>query len=579
MNDEKKPQRENSEPAEKDTEKIPSVPEKADSEPKEEPQAGKETGGDAPKETADPKVQESPDSEEKADGGQDAEKETAEGETPKPEKKKRSKPPFYTSEKFKHGSTATAFTAIFIVAVILLNVIVGILGDKFPSINVDLTKSGSNTLSDEAKKVVDQVKIPVSIYICATKQQMDSGDNSQVVSLTAKIQERNSKIHVEYKDLDKNPVFASKYTSESLAAGDVIVQSDKRYRVLTGSDLFKTQYSSDYSSSNTYSNVDSSLASALNTVISEALPVAAFDTGHGEKMDSSAYQQILKNNSFETKDFSLLTESIPDKTQLVVLGCPTTDYTDAEITKLEDYLKNTQLAGDRSLMVTFSAGLTDTGAFPKLSAFLQEWGLSAAPSEVVEETSAQNCFGGNPLYLVGNVQTKLSLGGASSSYSNLIVPNACPITIQFSGRNSRSTYSLIQSGSTSFLYKNGDDTKATPKTSAQNLAALCQDTVQSGGKSYHANVIAIGSGSMFSSSYLNANAFSNSSYLVDLSKYATGTSSAATQISTKNNEMYAKDIVMNTATARTLGLGVFTILVPLLVAVAGIVVYRKRRLL
>ncbi len=54
--------------------------------------------------------------------------------------------------------------------IVLVNVFVGILSDKYPSINFDVTKTGNNSLSTEALQIVDKVKTEVDITICATKE-------------------------------------------------------------------------------------------------------------------------------------------------------------------------------------------------------------------------------------------------------------------------------------------------------------------------------------------------------------------------------------------------------------------------
>ena len=83
----------------------------------------------------------------------------ASGNSSKPDKKEkergRSVKKRLNSPKFKHGAVATGLTAGFIVIVILINVVVSILGERFPSINVDMTKSGANTLSEDALEVID----------------------------------------------------------------------------------------------------------------------------------------------------------------------------------------------------------------------------------------------------------------------------------------------------------------------------------------------------------------------------------------------------------------------------------------
>lgn len=503
-------------------------------------------------------------------------------EEAKPQQKKKKKkdgPSFFQSEKFKHGGTATAFTAGFIAVVVLVNVLVGILGDKYPSINVDVTKSGTNTLSTQAVQIVDKVKIPTTITVCATKaacesnQVVNGADYSQVSRLLSKTAERNSSITLNYIDLDKDPAFAAKYQGDNLTAGDVVVVTDKRYRVLTVSDLFTSQTSSDGTSATYYSNVDAAIASALNQVISESVPVAAFDTSHTEKMDSSVYQKLLKSNSFETKDFNLLTEKIPEKTQLLVIGCPTTDLTDAETAKIDAFLHDKSSSSDRSVLITYSAG---QGMLPKLNSYLAQWGLSAQSDSYIEETDAQKCDGSS-LNFLSNIQTELKLGGSKTDYGYFLTPYSCPINITAKTVGTKNTYSLIKSNDTTVVYKG--ESKTPSAQSAQNIGALSQDTMEVNGKTVHANVIALGSTYLFAGDFLNATAFGNAAYVTDLSHYAVGTGSEATKVTTTNHELYAKDISLNTGAMNALGYGVFLVLFPLSVVVAGIIVYRRRRAL
>ena len=76
---------------------------------------------------------------------------------------------------------------------------------------------------------------------------------------------------------------------------------------------------------------------------------------------------------------------------------------------------------------------------------------------------------------------------------------------------------------------------------------------------------------------VNAGTFGNGKYMVDLSKYATGTSDSASVANIAAKPLNAQDITMTSAVSSFLGLGVFVLLIPLAVAAAGIVVYRKRR--
>lgn len=487
---------------------------------------------------------------------------------------------YFSSNKFRRGSISTAFSAGFIVIVILINVIVGILGEKFPSINVDMTKNSTNTLSAQAIKVVEGVKTPVTISILATEAQT-KGDQifsdygvkySQVGILAAKMSEMNTNIKVEYIDLVKSPTFAANYKNDNITEGDVVIKSDKRYRVITATELFSMQTGSDGSSTELYSLVDSALASGVSSVTAETLPVAAFDTGHSEALDSTVYKSLLTNNSFEAKDFNLLTDAIPDKAQLIILGCPTTDYTDSEIKKLDDFLSNTKLAADRSLLLTFHPSQKE---MPKLATFLKEWGI-AVPQAVVVESDQSKYYTSDPSYILSNLQSGLSLGG-SSDYGLFTTPQSTPINILYATQGSKTTYSLAKSNETCYLVDNNTKSTDTQKKQAYDTAVLTQDTVKSGDNTYKANVIALGSTTMFSEQILAANTFGNGKYAVDLAKYATGTSNTQTAVTSTPVQTNVSDITLSTALSTFLGLGVFTILIPLMIAVAGLLVYNKRR--
>ena len=499
---------------------------------------------------------------------------------------KKERASYFQSSRFRHGSVATAFSVGFVAVVVLLNILVGILGDRFPSINLDLTKAGSNTLSEESLKVVDSVGIPTEVYVLATREQVQ-GDQlysdqgirySQVGSLLAKIAERNSRIKVEYLDLDKNPTFAADYRNDNLTTGDVVVKTDKRYRVLAYTDLFNIQYSSDYTSQQVYSNVEGALASALTAVISDKLPVVAFDSGHAEQQDMSAYQKLLQSNSFETKDFNLMTDAIPDNTQMIVLGCPTRDYTDDEIKKLSDFLSSQSLAGDRSLMITFAPAQED---LPKLSGFLQEWGIQVPAGKIVAETDSSKYLSNNPSDILSSVQSDVTLrqtsGGIPYDYGYFVTPQSRPIDLTFDSKGTRHTYSLTKSSDTCIV---ADETTTTtddlPKA-ASNTAALSQDTVTSGDKSYKANVIAMGSSALFTDGIVNSDAFGNGTYTVDLAKYATGTADSSLNVNITAKPLNASDITMTSQLSTFFGVGVFIFLIPVLVAVFGIVVFYKRR--
>ena len=402
---------------------------------------------------------------------------------------------YFHSTRFKHGSVSTAITAAFLVVIILINVVVSLLGERFPSMNFDMTTGGINTLSEEALGIVDSVASPTTIYIL-TDEATAKTDSllsaygikySQISILAGKIAERNSNIKVEYVDMDQNPSFKNQYSSLDLQEGNVLVASEKRNRLLGDSDLFEVSYSSDYTSVDSYSKVENALASALNSTNADTVPVVALDTAHKEMIDTSTLKRLLQTNNFDVVDFSLLTEAIPENAQMVVLGVPSTDLTQEEVKKLEDYLGNTSNMNDRSLMVSYHAS---QGDLPNLAEFMAEWGMGVQTAVVYESDPNNYVYSNDASSFLAETDSSITLNDSTSTYQNLIMPQSSPIDILFDSKGSITVDSLVKSKSTSYLVT---EAGAQEQKASYTLAALSQNTLTAGEESCKANVIAWGS--------------------------------------------------------------------------------------
>lgn len=499
------------------------------------------------------------------------------------EAKKNSKKPLkekLKSQKFRHGTTASAITALGLVILVLVNVVVSALGSKFPSMNIDMTTGNVNSLSDSVKAVVDGVKQNTTLTIIGTEEQVKNNQllsssvkYSQVGIIAGKMAERNNKISVAYMDLDKNPTFASKYSEDNLAKGDVVVTAPKNSYVVKSTDLFNVSSDSQTGTQQIYTQVGDALASGISNANSENTPVIAFETGHSEQLSSDAVTALKKlytSNQFTNKDFSLLTDKIPDNAQLVFIGAPKTDYTDAEIKKLDEFLASTSSTKDRGLVLT--THIIDPEKMPKLAAFLKEWGITLA-NQVVMESDASKYVMQQPSYLLAQAGTDVTLN-KSSSYSNLLTPLAQAMTLS-SSVSGVTASALLKSNDTCYTVsptENTDSSAANKTKAASVIAAIGEKTV---GKA-KASVAVCGSSVFFTDGIINTNTYSNGTWTADLAKYMTGTTSTGAVTITPVQTNTA-DISLSSAASSMVGLLIFTIVLPLCCFGIGIVVYRRRR--
>ena len=486
-------------------------------------------------------------------------------------------------EKFKHGSLAVVFTVVFIAVIIVINVLVSALTTRFPSMNFDLTKEGLNTLSDEATDVAKEIVNETTIYIIGSEDAI-RGDEvysnyslkySQVANLADRLHELNDKIKVEYIDPDMNPQFISDYADDSLTTGKVMVKTDKRHKTLAVTDLFSIQQDSSTGQYNYYSKVDGALANALYLVNLDTVPVVAFATGHNEMLtvsdNLSTFTGMLNDNNFEVKEFNMLTDEIPEDASIVVLGMPTTDYTSDELSKLEAYLGDEKMASSRTLYV-MTAPNAGWSSMPNLSSFLAEWGMEPQSQEVLE-SNTNNTLYNMPYAIFANVTDSV----LSKTYDNVVKVQAAPVKRLFTANNDISTYSVIETSDTAYL-SNDEKVLETPETDTYTILAFAQRYMDNQGK-ICANVVVDGCAADFydGSSLLGNSTFGNKDVTLDLIKNLTGTTDTRVGLTVNQTQTNTMDISASSAVTWSIGMMLFTIVVPVAVLVIGLVIFLRRR--
>lgn len=486
-------------------------------------------------------------------------------------------------EKFKHGSLAVVFTVVFIAVIIVINVLVSALTTRFPSMNFDLTKEGLNTLSDEATDVAKEIVNETTIYIIGSEDAI-RGDEvysnyslkySQVANLADRLHELNDKIKVEYIDPDMNPQFISDYAGDSLTTGKVMVKTDKRHKTLAVTDLFSIQQDSSTGQYNYYSKVDGALANALYLVNLDTVPVVAFATGHNEMLtvsdNLSTFTGMLNDNNFEVKEFNMLTDEIPEDASIVVLGTPTTDYTSEELSKLEAYLGDEKMGSSRTLYV-MTAPNAGWSSMPNLSSFLAEWGMEPQSQEVLE-SNTNNTLYNMPYAIFANVTDSV----LSKTYDNVVKVQAAPVKRLFTANNDISTYSVIETSDTAYL-SNDEKVLETPETDTYTILAFAQRYMDNQGK-ICANVVVDGCAADFydGSSLLGNSTFGNKDVTLDLIKNLTGTTDTRVGLTVNQTQTNTMDINASSAVTWSIGMMLFTIVVPVAVLVIGLVIFLRRR--
>lgn len=479
----------------------------------------------------------------------------------------------FASAKFKRGTMATILSLVFILLVVVVNVLTTMLTERFPSMNIDLTAQKLNTLSDQAIEIAKDIENDTEIIIIANEDKARQDkiysdvQYSQVTNLADKLHEVNSKITVSFKDPDTEPGFISEYPDETLTSGKVMVRTDKRYKLLTISDLFNVSQNSTTGAYDYFSTVDGALANAIYMANLDKTPVMSIAVGHNEILTETSresFKTLLTDQSFTVKSFNILTDEIPDDTQILMIPTPATDYTKEEIEKLRAFIDTETEGISKAILYTC---YPSQGSMPNLAGFLEEWGVQVEEG-IVAETNVNQVVAADASFILAQATTEQLAG---NSYSYLVSPMTSPLTLLFSANNDIATKKLWVSSDTAYVHISEDSDSS--QTSQQILATKSYKFTNNG--SNENSVIVMGSSMALTSDFMGSNTFGNRSYITDLFVEMTGI--AQNSMSIEEVQTNTMDIAMTQGTTMFLGLGVFTIAIPLLILITGLIIFLRRR--
>ena len=483
----------------------------------------------------------------------------------------------FKDRRFKHGSLATVMTVGLVAVVVLVNVIFSMLAARFP-MDVDLTSNKIFEVSDQTIDYLKGLDKKVTVTVLA-KEEDFSGTNTyynQANEVIQKYAKYTSNITIEYLDLYANPDFVQKYPKDTLYQGYIIVACGDRHQVLTPYDLFNTQ--TDSSSGSTYitsSKAEQALTSAVMNVTNANPPTAVVLTGYGVT-DVSAYTDTLKTNGYIIEETDLLTGEIDQDADMLILAAPLTDLSEEVLKKLDTYLDNN---GDFGKNLLYFASASQP-KLPNLEEFLKEWGIIVGAGYLVETDSAKT-------YVMGPTYTTQQYGDEtyteklnSTNYPVLMFASR-PLSSAFgeSGTSSnRSTTVLLSTYDTSAIVpsnldSDSDWTLADAETDSYATAMIGQRMRYEQLTPLTSRVIVFGSVESVDSSFLSYTALNNGDYVVNLANTVCGKDDG---ISIVSKTVGAKNLGITEKQSNVIG-GFFEFVVPILVLIAGAVIWLRRR--
>lgn len=319
---------------------------------------------------------------------------------------------------FKRGGYSLIITAVVLVGVLVLNLLVGALADRF-NLEFDMTADKKNSISEENVDYIKSLDSDVFVTICGTEEDYSNymsyyaqnyynvviSSNSdleyfeQTVSLVAKYHDYNDRITVKYVDPQSTEFTAitSNYSSYSLTYGDMIVSSmasgKERVKVLTFDDIYATTEDSTYASYGysaytlSANRLETALTSAIAYVTSADTKKVAVLSGHSQNNYTDAYLELLTANNYDITEISdkIITE-ISDEYDAIIISAPSIDFVGTEIDAIADFLEND---GKKGKGLIFFADAT-CPSLPNFNSFLTQWGIQVGEGLLFETYSSNH---------------------------------------------------------------------------------------------------------------------------------------------------------------------------------------------
>ncbi|MBD5142541.1 MAG: GldG family protein [Ruminococcus sp.] len=518
---------------------------------------------------------------------------------------KKSKKPINLArrKKLKYGSVATAITCTVIAVVVLLNILVSVLVEKYP-LKLDLTEEGKFEISEQSIEYLKNLEKDVNFTVLMAESNFQSSNSAMkmVSEILEKYTQYSDKVHLSYVDPTSNPDVVNTYQENyaaSLTEGDIIVSDSSdntKLRVVNIGNLFtydqqKYYYYYYYGSGSLEDCItgfqgEQDLTSAL-MYVTDANPISVgiLTTANGEALFNTSYHtnslsamaQSLFKNGYDIEYLDLYTgEADFENYDMLILPAPVNDLTTNAIDNLSAFLYHD---GEYNKNLIYIADYTQ-GDTPHLDEFLETWGIQVtkniameSDSNTAQQVTLSNSRGSIPVPVV-TIADEASGANLANASLPIVAPFCRTINLLWNSKSSGVTSALLQTSDSVYLNAMNEESQNTDTNPAgtQNIMAVSKRSTIIDNTSHASNLLVMGSVFLFDVNLMQDNSYNNAEYFI----------SAVNMISGKDNNLViaSKDLTSETITITTAGVrGIYivTFIIPSAVIAIGVWVFLRRK--
>lgn len=464
----------------------------------------------------------------------------------------------FKTKDFRFGMHSSALTAVVIAVVIVVNILAGHLPGSLNSL--DMSSNNITSIGSQTEKLLDSLDEDVTISVLAAEDSSDANINA----LLDKYKKASKHITIKYIDTSTDLGVSQTYSNYS--ANSVIVSCGDKESAIDYYDIYQQDYSSYYTTGQASTSFDGEgqITSAINKVTAENAQTLYCLTGHGETALGTSSSSMISKQNMIVSDLNLLAEDIPDDCSAVIINGATDDLSADEATKLTDYIK-----GGGSVMILLA--YTDKSQ-PNLDKVLNTYGVQRANGNAIAMETSANSYN-YPINIIAGIESTDITSQLVSEKANIIMTNTIAIkTVDADGvtitdllTSSDGAYAKVpQGGQLTTLEKESGDVNG-PFV----YAVMAQDDAE-GGK-----LAVVASQTLLEDQITQSLPVGNLEFFVNCLADMCGENGVASvSIEAKSMDI---DYMTIPALHSMVWMAVCIILIPLVIFIAGLVVWLTRR--
>ncbi len=470
----------------------------------------------------------------------------------------------FFNQQTKAGTYTAVMTVVLLAVLVVVNLLVGALPSQYTII--DTSALDLYTLSETTERSVANIDEPITLYYITNT----SVEDVQLTTFLERYTSLNTQIKLKKIDPTTNPTFVTQYTDAQLNNNSVIVEGEKRFKVVDYTEIYVEEF--DYytylmsggASGYSYSFAgENAITGALDFVTTDKLPTLYTLMGHGESALPENFTKQLTDANIAVESLSLLTlETMPEDADCIMIYAPTSDISTHEKELLLAYM---EAGGHLFLLTEYTY---DAALMPNLSALTDHYGMTGETGVVMEGNS--RAYYQVPYYIIPTIGShEITDDLANSTYAFVVLAHG--LTAQKNVRSSLSVTPLLTTTDSAFLsvVENGTIKGDGGESRSYALALAAEEEVEGG----EAKLVWVSGAQMLSDNTNQIVSGGNYAYLQSMIDWMCEREQVVTLPSVTLEDPM---LVVSDGAANLFGV-ILTAVIPLAIVVGGLFYWLRRR--